>query len=66
MAMVMVRCPTTGLAVPTGLETDRSRFHSSPVFFGRSHCLICRKQHEWFAGNAWLQDELIEQEGEVA
>ncbi len=29
---------------------------SSPVFFGRTYCPLCRVTHEWFAQNAWLCD----------
>jgi hypothetical protein len=41
MGMVMVKCPQTGRAIPTGIKTDRDSFRRSPVFFGRSSCPIC-------------------------
>ena len=35
MSMVMVKCPQTGRAIPTGIKSDRESFRRSPVFFGR-------------------------------
>ena len=32
MGMVMVKCPQTGQAIPTGIETDRESFARSAVF----------------------------------
>ncbi len=58
MAVVMIKCPNTGIAISTGIKTSRSSFDHSPVFFGRTHCLICRTNHEWFAKDAWLLEEL--------
>jgi len=42
MGMVMVRCPQTGHAIPTGIKTDRESFSRSAVFFSRTRCPICR------------------------
>ena len=33
MGMVMVKCPQTGHAIPTGIQTDRESFGRSAVFF---------------------------------
>ena len=63
MGVVMVTCPASGRAISTGIETDAARFRSTPVFFARSHCPHCRETHEWFAGDAWVEepaDELKE------
>lgn len=57
MGTVMVRCPATGRAISTGIETDQSRFDRAPVFFAGTYCPICRTNHEWFARDAWV-DEL--------
>jgi hypothetical protein len=56
MGTVMIRCPQTGREIPTGYEVDPMRFRSSPVFFARSYCPICRAEHEWFAQEAWVCD----------
>jgi hypothetical protein len=56
MGNVMIECPETGLAVPTGLRADRKDFERSTVFFSRSYCPHCDRDHEWFAGDAWVED----------
>jgi hypothetical protein len=56
MGVVMIKCPETGRAIPTGMEADRDRFRCSPVFFARSFCLICKTSHEWFAREAWVHE----------
>ena len=54
MGIVMIKCRQTGHPISTGIETDRESFRCSPVFFARTHCPICRANHEWFAKEAWL------------
>ncbi len=56
MGMVMVKCPETGRAIPTGMKTDRESFQRSTVFFGRTHCPICHTDHAWFAREAWVHE----------
>ena len=54
MGMVMIKCPQTGRAIPTGITIDRESFERSPVFFRRTRCLICNTEHAWFAREAWI------------
>ena len=56
MGEVMIKCPGTGHAIPTGMKADRESFRSSPVFFARTFCLICQANHEWFAREAWVHE----------
>lgn len=56
MGMVMIKCPQTGRAIPTGIETDREGFERCTVFFGRTRCPICRTDHTWFAREAWVRE----------
>ena len=56
MGVVMVKCPDTGRIISTGMVADRQSFNAMPVFFARVHCPICKKQHEWFARQAWVTD----------
>jgi hypothetical protein len=56
MGMVMVKCPQTGRAIPTGIKADRESFLRSPVFFGRTRCPICHTDHGWFAPEAWVDE----------
>ena len=54
MGMVMVKCPQTGRAISTGIETDQERFQRCTVFFARTRCPICCTEHAWFARDAWV------------
>jgi hypothetical protein len=56
MGMVMVKCPQTGRAIPTGITIDRESFQRSPVFFRRTRCPICQAEHAWFAQEAWVDE----------
>src|SRR5258708_37475646 len=56
MGMIMVKCPQSGRAIPTGIETDRESFRRSPVFFARTRCPICHTDHAWFAPEAWVDE----------
>jgi hypothetical protein len=56
MGSVMIKCPNTGIAIPTGIEADRSSFSRTPVFIAQCYCLLCRTDHEWFAMDAWVED----------
>jgi hypothetical protein len=59
MGMVMVKCPQTGHAIPTGIKTDRESFGRRPVFFSRTRCVICHTDHPWFAREAWVEEPAI-------
>ena len=56
MGMVMVRCPQTGRAIPTGIKIDRESFRRRPVFYSRTHCPTCQIDHTWFAQDAWVHE----------
>jgi hypothetical protein len=56
MGVVMIKCPGTGQTIPIGMEVDRERFRSSPVFFARTFCSICQANLEWFAREAWVHE----------
>ncbi len=56
MSNVMIRCPQTRRAISTGIKVDRATFQSTPVFFSRTYCSLCRMTHEWFAKDAWICD----------
>jgi hypothetical protein len=57
--MVMVKCPRTGRAIPTGITTDRESFRRKPVFFARTRCPSCGIDHTWFARDAWVHEPRI-------
>ena len=58
MGALKFRCPETGRAVSTTYDVDPARFQEMPVFFARSFCPICQTEHEWFAGDAWVEGKI--------
>jgi hypothetical protein len=56
VGIVMIKCPQTGRAIPTGMKADREKFRCSTVFFARTYCSICQVNHEWFAKEAWVYE----------
>ena len=56
MSCLWIRSPKTGRAIFTGREVEPASFRSSPVFFSRTYCPLCRETHEWFAKDAWTCD----------
>lgn len=59
LGILMIKCPNTGRAISTGMMADRSSFGSTPVFYSRTYCPICRINHDWFAAEAWVSDSPI-------
>ena len=56
MATVMIRCPTTGRAVSTEIETEPSDFQRLPQVLAQLRCPQCGGLHEWSARDAWLAE----------
>lgn len=61
MGSIMISCPATGHALPTGFRADRESFARMPVFFARAFCPHCNAHHEWFAREAWVDEAPVEQ-----
>lgn len=66
MGIVMIKRPKSGRAIATGMQADRERFRSSPVFFARTFCSNCKASHEWFAREAWLHEPDDKRHGNAA
>lgn len=63
MGILMIDCPETGRAISTGRHVETAIFGSTPVFFSRTYCPLCRAMHEWFAKDARVCDsEYLESE----
>jgi hypothetical protein len=56
MGAVMIRCPNTGQAVSTEIETEASVFSRLPDVAARMRCPVCGEEHVWSAKEAWLDD----------
>jgi len=65
MSSVMIRCPDTGRAVSTAIETESSVFRKLPRVAARMHCPACGQDHVWSVSSAWLAGapRLVEQTG---
>ena len=56
MAMVMIRCPSSGQAVPTGIEVEEQTFKQLPNVASGMRCSACGGHHVWQKADAWLED----------
>ena len=54
MPDIMVRCPTLGTGVPTGLTTEAVKFESIPDIAIPFRCSGCLKMHQWRPITAWV------------
>jgi hypothetical protein len=54
MGMVMITCPTTGRAIPTGIEADQHSFRNLPDSLSQTKCPHCGLKHVWWTREAWL------------
>jgi hypothetical protein len=52
--VVMVRCPTTGRELSTGVEMDAATFERLPDIRLRIKCPVCSLDHNWSTREAWL------------
>jgi hypothetical protein len=59
MGTVMIRCPRTGQAVSTEIETEPSVFDRLPLVPSRLHCPFCGEEHVWTANDAWLSESAM-------
>jgi hypothetical protein len=55
----MIRCPRTGEAVSTAIETEPSVFSRLPEVAGRMRCSACGEEHVWTAREAWLGEPTL-------
>ena len=56
MGTVTIRCPRTGQAVSTGIETELSVLRQLPAVEARHRCPVCGEVHGWTVDTAWLSD----------
>jgi hypothetical protein len=53
--MIMIRCPSTGAEVSTGLGVDRYTFETLPEVEAEMRCAVCGQKHRWSRSQAWLE-----------
>jgi hypothetical protein len=54
MSLVMTRCPVTGRAVSTGIDTASVIVDSLPDVAVRMRCPECGREHLWRRRDTWL------------
>ena len=54
VADILVRCPSTGAAVATGLKTEWVLLRSLPGIPIPLRCPACGQLHKWHAQDAWI------------
>lgn len=52
---VMIRCPVTGRAVPTGLTADPATWDIRAIGLNRVSCPDCKQVHAWSKKEASLE-----------
>lgn len=57
MATVMIRCPSTGKAVPTGLSMGEAAFKTATLEGNSTQCAACGQMHVWSKAQAWVAKE---------
>ena len=62
MGTVMIRCPRTGRAVSTEIDTELTVFERLPYVASRLRCPACGEVHVWTARDAWLENLPLQQE----
>jgi len=55
MPNIMIRCPTFGTAVPTGLTTDMIKLDTLQITL-TLRCPACKKIHKWKQKDAWVEE----------
>jgi hypothetical protein len=54
--VVMVRCPSTGRELSTGIEMDAATFDQLPNICSNVKCPVCKLDHTWSTRDAWLDN----------
>ena len=57
MARIMIKCPSTGKAILTGMAADESSFASSGYATNEVFCPECKQSHIWSKKDAFLEGQ---------
>jgi hypothetical protein len=55
MPAIMIKCPNTGKAVPTGHGADEKSFANNQWTGNSFRCPACSQQHTWDKKDAWIE-----------
>ena len=59
MTFLMVKCPSSGQIVATGIETDG--IDRLPKVGTRMPCPLCRQEHFWTSRDVWFAEPAARQ-----
>ena len=59
MSVIMTRCPVTGRAVSTGIDTASVIVDSLPDVAVRMRCPACGNEHIWRKRDTWLAHNVV-------
>ena len=59
MGTVMIRCPRTGRAISTEIDTEPTVFNCLPVVSSALRCSLCGEVHVWTKRDAWLAESVL-------
>ena len=60
MSSLMIKCPTTGKEIPTGIDTDQFSLKLTEDVVSSTFCPHCSQAHEWRKHEAWLAESNAE------
>ena len=56
IGIVMIRCPTTGRSISTGVEMHEATFAKLPDIRSVLPCPVCGQDHDWSVKDGWLDN----------
>jgi len=57
---VLIQCPVTGRAVPTGIRADPATWSTRPIGLNKMSCPDCKQVHAWSKKDATLDSPTLE------
>lgn len=57
MTRIMIKCPTTGLPVFTGIDASKEGFETGTFIDNAVVCPLCRQKHVWQKEDAYLEGD---------
>ena len=57
MPEVLIKCPSTGKPIPTGIAMSKQLFESAMMQGNSVQCPHCQQMHTWDKGDAYLEEE---------
>lgn len=59
MPNILIRCPASGKAIETGLDTETIIFETLPSIELPASCADCGQVHYWKPHQAWVEGDEV-------